>query len=78
MFSPVYDALSALPKPDFPETLFTRYVPGVTPLSTYKEVCLALAGYLAIIFTAQSYMNNRKAFSTSLCLPRFGLRSSRR
>lgn len=63
MFAPVYSAFSALPKPDFPATLFTTYVPGATPLSTYKEVLGALASYLAIIFTAQSWMKDRKPFS---------------
>jgi len=62
---PVYSALAALPKPDMRSTLFESYVPGVTPLSTVPSVFGTLALYLAVIFTGQRIMKDRKPMSES-------------
>ncbi|KAI5481200.1 fatty acid elongase 2 [Pseudohyphozyma bogoriensis] len=60
-FTPVYSTLSALPFPNIPSYYLQEWQPGKTPLSTTPQVAAALAAYLAIIFTGQHLMKDRKA-----------------
>jgi len=39
----------------------THYIPGVTPLSTQKDVATALVSYLAVVFSIQHLMKDRAA-----------------
>jgi len=57
--APIADFLLAhVPLPQLPYYL-THYVPGVTPLSTQKEVLGSLVTYLAVIFGIQHVMRDR-------------------
>jgi fatty acid elongase 3 len=59
--APIADFILAnVPLPKLPSYL-TRWEPGVTPLSTQKEVATALVSYLAIIFGIQAFMKNKTA-----------------
>jgi fatty acid elongase 3 len=58
--APLADAiLKYVPLPNIPSYL-TRWEPGVTPLSTQKEVVAALASYLAVIFGIQHIMKDKQ------------------
>lgn len=62
---PFYQALTktwtGLNLPNPPEEL-VRWIPGTSPLSTQKEVVVAVAVYLGTIFGIQALMRNRAAF----------------
>lgn len=58
---PVHSLLHALPLPSLPLNI-ERWIPGSTPISTTKDVALAVAVYLAIIFGGQDFMANRPAY----------------
>jgi hypothetical protein len=58
---PVHSLLHALPLPSLPHNI-ERWIPGSTPISTTKDVALAVSVYLAIIFGGQDFMANRPAY----------------
>ena len=58
---PVHSLLHALPLPSLPLNI-ERWIPGSTPISTTKDVALAVSVYLAIIFGGQDFMANRPAY----------------
>ena len=58
---PVHSILHALPLPSLPLNI-ERWIPGSTPISTTKDVALAVSVYLAIIFGGQDFMANRPAY----------------
>lgn len=71
-FSPVYDTLAALPLPTFDKSVFQTFQPGVSPLSTYKEVLGCLVLYLCLVFGGQHVMRDYKPFSESEARARAG------
>lgn len=61
---PVHTLLHALPVPSLPLNI-ERWIPGQTPISTTKDVALAVSVYLAIIFGGQDFMDGRPAYRES-------------
>jgi hypothetical protein len=60
IMAPLADAiLKYVPLPNVPSYL-TRWEPGVTPLSTQKEVVAALVSYLTVIFGIQHIMRDKQ------------------
>jgi GNS1/SUR4 family len=56
IFAKVYSAVMGYSPTDF------RYVPGVTPLSTFKETATTLVAYYVIVLGGRELMRNRKPF----------------
>ncbi|GAA6036923.1 hypothetical protein JCM8097_006356 [Rhodosporidiobolus ruineniae] len=58
---PVYQLVESLPFPRLPLAV-ERWIPGVSPLSTDKEVVVAIAVYLVTIFGGQALMRGFKPY----------------
>jgi fatty acid elongase 3 len=56
---------STVPRSLHPPAYLTTWQPGVTPLSTWKEVSIAMATYFLVIFSGREVMRYVSFFSWS-------------
>ena len=49
---------STVPRALHPPAYLTTWQPGVTPLSTWKEVAIAMATYFLVIFSGREVMRS--------------------